>query len=64
MDNVPEEQKLPTTYKPMPKPDRIIWGWPDKVEMTDQKGEVHTYSIIEILDGLTAIAKGLKDDAS
>lgn len=42
------------------KPDRILWGWPDRVEMTDADGNVHVYSIIEILDGLTALAKSFK----
>lgn len=42
------------------KPDRILWEWPDRVEMKDSDGNVHVYSIIEILDGLTALAKSFK----
>ena len=47
-----------------PKADKIIWGFPDKLEMTDDAGVVHTYSIIEILDGLTQIARKNKNLAS
>ena len=45
-----------------PKPEKIIWGYPDKVEMTDAQGNLHTYSIIEILDGLTTLARKQKED--
>lgn len=44
------------------KPTKIIWGYPDTVEMTDKDGKIHTYSIIELLDGLQRIARaGQKD---
>lgn len=39
-----------------PKATKIIWGYPDIVEMTDKDGKVHTYSIIELLDGIKAFA--------
>jgi len=40
-----------------PIPTKIIWGWPDTVEMTDKDGKIHTYSIIELLDGLQRLAR-------
>ena len=43
------------------KPQKIVWGYPDTLEMTDKDGNVHTYSIIEILDGLVAVARQQKD---
>ena len=45
-----------------PKPTKIIWDSPDVVEMTNEDGTVHTYSIIEILDGLTALARQQKEN--
>lgn len=39
------------------KPTKIIWGYPDTVEMTDKDGKIHTYSIIELLDGLQRLAR-------
>lgn len=44
------------------KPTKIIWGYPDIVEMTDKDGKVHTYSIIELLDGLKALAQQMKKE--
>lgn len=44
------------------KPTKIIWGYPDVVEMTDKNGKVHTYSIIELLDGLQRIARTEQKD--
>ena len=35
----------------------IKWGYPDIVEMEDDQGKIHKYSIIEILDGLTRLAR-------
>lgn len=46
------------------KPKKIVWGFPDKVEMTDKDGVVHTYSIIEILDALQDYARRRKEDAA
>lgn len=43
------------------KPTKIIWGYPDVVEMTDKDGKVHTYSIIELLDGIKAFADWFKE---
>ena len=43
------------------KPTKIIWGYPDIIEMTDKDGNVHTYSIIELLDGLKRFARKQKD---
>lgn len=48
--------ELVTTIKEA-KPTKIIWGYPDTVEMTDKDGNVHTYSIIELLDGLQRLAR-------
>lgn len=45
-----------------PKPEKIVWGYPDKLEMTDDAGVVHTYSIIELLDGLKALARKLQKE--
>lgn len=45
-----------------PKPEKIIWGYPDKLEMTDDIGVVHTYSIIELLDGLQRLARAEQKD--
>ncbi len=39
------------------RPTKIIWGYPDIVEMTDKDGKIHTYSIIELLDGLQRLAR-------
>lgn len=39
------------------KPIKIIWGYPDIIEMTDKDGNIHTYSIIDLLDGLTEMIK-------
>lgn len=47
-----------------PKPTKIIWGYPDIVEMTDKDGKIHTYSIIEILDALQDYARRRKEDAA
>lgn len=47
-----------------PKPTKIIWESPDKVEMKDEDGDVHTYSIIKILDGLTVLADKLKQEGA
>lgn len=44
------------------KPTKIIWGFPDIVEMTDNDGKIHTYSIIELLDGLKTLAQQMKRD--
>ena len=44
------------------KPTKIIFGYPDIVEMTDKDGKIHTYSIIELLDGLKALAQQMKKD--
>ncbi len=44
------------------KPTKIIWGYPDTVEMTDKDGDIHTYSIIELLDGLKALAQQIKKE--
>ena len=44
------------------KPTKIIWGYPDTVEMTDKDGNVHTYSIIELLDGLQRLARAEQKD--
>ena len=43
------------------KPQKIVWGFPDTLEMTDKDGKVHTYSIIELLDGLVAVARQKKE---
>lgn len=40
-----------------PKYTSIKWGFPDIVEMEDDQGKIHKYSIIEILDGLTRLAR-------
>lgn len=40
-----------------PKYTSIRWGFPDIVEMEDDQGKIHKYSIIEILDGLTRLAR-------
>lgn len=40
-----------------PQATKIIWGYPDTIEMTDKNGKIHTYSIIELLDGLQRIAR-------
>lgn len=45
-----------------PKPTKIFWGWPDTVEMTDKDGKIHTYSIIELLDGLQRLARTEQKD--
>lgn len=39
------------------RPSKIIWEYPDTVEMTDKDGKIHTYSIIELLDGLQRLAR-------
>ena len=49
-------------YTKDPKPTKIIWGYPDTVEMTDKDGNIHTYSIIELLDGLQRIARAEQKD--
>ena len=54
--------ELRTCIKEPPKPTKIIWGYPDTVEMTDKDGNVHTYSIIELLDGLKTLAQQTKKD--
>ena len=43
------------------KPTKIVWGFPDTVEMTDKDGKIHTYSIIELLDGIKAFADWFKE---
>lgn len=45
-----------------PIPTKIFWGYPDTVEMKDKDGKVHTYSIIELLDGLQRIARAEQKD--
>lgn len=45
-----------------PRPTKIIWEWPDTVEMTDKDGKVHVYSIIELLDGLQRLARAEQKD--
>lgn len=47
------------TYQNVTKPEytSIRWGFPDIVEMEDASGKIHRYSIIEILDGLTRLAR-------
>jgi len=44
------------------KPTKIIWEYPDIVEMTDKDGKIHTYSIIELLDGLQRLARTEQKD--
>lgn len=44
------------------KPTKIIWGYPDIIEMTDKDGNIHTYSIIELLDGLKRLARAEQKD--
>ena len=44
------------------KPQKIVYGYPDLIEMTDKDGKIHTYSIIELLDGLKALAKKLEKE--
>lgn len=44
------------------KPNKIVWGYPDIVEMTDKDGKIHTYSIIELLDGLQRLAQAAQKD--
>ena len=46
-----------------PQATKIIWGYPDMVEMTDKDGKIHTYSIIELLDGLKILAQQMKKDS-
>lgn len=50
------------TYIKDPRPNKIFWGYPDTVEMTDKDGKIHTYSIIELLDGLKALAQKMKKE--
>ena len=45
-----------------PQATKIIWGYPDIVEMTDKEGKIHTYSIIELLDGLQRLARAEQKD--
>lgn len=45
-----------------PRATKIIWGYPDTVEMTDKDGKIHTYSIIELLDGLQRLARAEQKD--
>lgn len=44
-----------------PKATKIMWGFPDIVEMVDKDGKTHTYSIIELLDGIKAFADWFKE---
>ena len=41
---------------------KIVIGYPDTLEMKDNNGVVHTYSITELLDGLAAFAKQQKEN--
>lgn len=52
---------LRTSINEVKQPTKIIWGYPDVVEMTDKDGKVHTYSIIELLDGIKAFADWFKE---
>ena len=44
------------------KPTKIIIEYPDTLEMKDNNGVLHTYSITELLDGLAAFAKEQKEN--
>lgn len=61
---ITRDPKYSTLCTKLDKPisTKIIWGYPDIVEMTDKDGKVHTYSIIELLDGLKALAKKLEKE--
>ena len=39
------------------KPNKLILAIPDKIEVSDDSGKVHTYSVTELLDGLYRLAK-------
>ena len=36
---------------------KYIWKQPVEIEITDKDVEIHTYSLIKILDGLTKLTK-------
>ena len=44
------------------KPTKIILEYPDTLEMKDNNGVLHIYSITELLDGLAAFAKQQKEN--
>lgn len=48
-------------YKPYLKPTKIFLDYPDTLEMKDRNGNLHVYSITELLDGLKSLAKQTKD---
>ena len=43
------------------KPRKIIYNLPTILEITDDDGNVHTYSIIDLLDGLTEMIKAKRE---
>lgn len=41
----------------VPEPSKLMLNFPDTIEVSDKAGNIHTYSLTELLDGLYRLAK-------